>query len=113
MRRRRLPCGGVVARYDDVMEFECDGSEFCCDIRGERCEFAVENVAGRKHACGLMVKYGSWDTVIASPEYRSVGEKWEAHPNESVRFDYCATFNPVFCCRPEGRTKDSFHVMEV
>jgi len=76
-----------------------------------RCEYAVENVGGRAHACGLMVKYGDWDTVIASPEYKTVGDQWEKHPNPTVAFDYCRTFNPVFCCRPEGRTPESNHVM--
>lgn len=89
----------------------CDGSEFCCSIRGRRCLYAVENVDGRAHGCGLMVKYGDWDAVIASPEYRTVGEKWEAHPNPTVTFNYCQTFNPVFCCQPQGRTPDSNHVM--
>jgi hypothetical protein len=57
-----------------------------------------------------MVKYDDWDTVIASPEYKPIGDRWASRGN-AVPFDYCRSFNPVFCCRPEGRTAESHHVM--
>ncbi len=83
--------------------YECVGTEMCCFIRGERCQYSVEDQGGRRYACSLMLKYQSWDEVVASPEYVSVGKEWEAHPADHVKWDYCQTFDPAFCCRPEYR----------
>lgn len=77
--------------------------DHCCYLGGETCEHLVENVAGRRYACGLMVKYGSWELMEQSPEYAEVGAYWEAHPDPKVTFSYCRDFNPIFCCRPELR----------
>lgn len=81
--------------------YECDGSEFCCSLGGTICSFSVEDEAGRAFACGLMTKYGEWDTVIASPEYQPIGEYWAR--NGTLPFNYCQSFDPAFCCKPEHR----------
>lgn len=84
------------------MKPSCTGEgwdgDHCCYVRGERCVHLVENQAGRRYACGLFLKYGSWEAVNASPEYKLVGDKWVAI---SQPFNYCETFNPVWCCRSD------------
>ncbi len=78
----------------------------CCYLRGVRCIHLVENVEGRRYACGLRIKYGSWEAMNASPEYKPIGEHWKANGHG---FAYCETFDPAFCCRPEfrmGRAND-------
>lgn len=82
------------------------GGDHCCYVGGERCPNLVENQGGRRYACGAWLKYGSWEAMNASPEYRPIGEHWMAVGRE---FNYCETFNPAFCCRPEyrlGRNND-------
>lgn len=81
------------------MKPECDGSEFCCKVGGKVCEYSVQHQAGRKYACGLYLKYGSWPAVVQSPEYEPIGKHWAR--NDPDRFNYCETFNPLFCCREE------------
>ncbi len=89
-RMREIPtCTGLGA--DD---------DHCCYQNGVQCVHLVENVAGRRYACGVLLKFGSWDAMNASPEYQSVGEWWVAH---GLPFNYCETFDPSFCCRPEFR----------
>lgn len=78
----------------------CTGSVNCCFVDGEPCVFSVRDVAGRDYACGLMVKYGSWDLVNKSPEYGPVGDYWKSTGQE---FNLCETSDPAFCCRPEFR----------
>ncbi len=53
-----------------------------------------------------MVQYGDWDTVIASQEYKPIGDHWASG---SSPFDYCRSFDPAFCCRPDQRTADMTH----
>ena len=80
--------------------------DHCCYQRGVRCVHLVENVEGRRYACGLLIKYGSWQTMNTSPEYQTVGEFWESIGSP---FNYCEVFDPSFCCRPEfrmGRSND-------
>lgn len=83
-------------------DYTCDGSEFCCYVGGERCVYSVEGQGGRTYACALMLKYGNWDDVIASPEYKPIGDTWTSNGSASP-FDYCRSFDPQFCCRPDMR----------
>ena len=86
------------------MKPACTGAgandDHCCYVNGKRCPNLVENQGGRRYACGAFLKYGSWEAMNASPEYRPIGEHWEAHGHG---FNYCETFDPSFCCRPEER----------
>ncbi len=75
-------------------------NDHCCYWNGKPCPYLVENVAGRRYACGVMLKYGSWEAMNVSPEYEDVGEFWVS---ASLPFNYCETFDPAFCCRPELR----------
>lgn len=55
----------------------CTGnaSDHCCYF-GTVCEHLEENtVPGRRWACGLLRRYGSWEAVYASPEWPAVLEK--------------------------------------
>ncbi len=72
----------------------------CCYLSGVPCKHLVENIVGRRYACGLLIKYGSWEKMNASPEYEPVGKHWEAGNRP---FNHCETFDPAFCCRPEHR----------
>ena len=91
--------------FDEAAQgFSCNGLGFdgdhCCYQAGVRCVHLVENVGGRRYACGLRIKYGSWARMVASSEYKTVGRFWEKTGNP---FNYCETFDPAFCCRPEFR----------
>jgi hypothetical protein len=44
----------------------------CCWVKGEVCEFLVENVDGRRFACGLRVELGDWAKVHADPRYAPI-----------------------------------------
>lgn len=97
----------------------CNGEgwngDHCCYVRGEVCPYLVENRAGRRYACGLLIKYGSWDKVNASPEYQWVGERWTEEPT-ILPWNYCEVFSPAFCCRPElrdGRSNDAAELLEL
>ena len=74
--------------------------DHCCYWGGQPCPHLVENVAGRRYACGIRVELGSWTAVSASSTYKPVGEWWAAH---GLPFNYCEVFDPSFCCRPEFR----------
>ena len=74
--------------------------DHCCYQRGVRCVHLRENVAGRRYACGLLIDFGSWEAMNLSEEYEPVGEYWESIKQP---FNYCETFDPSFCCRPELR----------
>jgi hypothetical protein len=57
----------------------CEGNieDHCCWVAGEVCEFLQENtVPGRRWACGLLVKYGDWESVYIATEYDSVRTKF-------------------------------------
>lgn len=77
-----------------------EGGDHCCYLGGVRCAHLVENVGGRRYACGLLVRYGSWEAMEASPEYEHVGAYWQSR---GLPYGYCRAFNPIFCCRPELR----------
>ena len=86
-----------------MFAYSCHGNadDHCCYVDGEVCEYLEENtVPGRRWACGLLVKYGSWAAMNASPEYQEIGEHWESRGKP---FNYCETFDPAFCCVPEYR----------
>ena len=74
--------------------------DHCCYQNGVRCVHLVENVAGRRYACGVLLKRGTWEAMNASPEYKPIGDYWVSI---NQVFNYCETFDPVFCCRPEFR----------
>jgi hypothetical protein len=74
--------------------------DHCCYVAGERCPNLVENQGGRRYACGALLKYGSWEAMATSPEYKPIGDHWESNGHG---FNYCETFDPAFCCRPEYR----------
>lgn len=83
--------------------FGCHGnaSEHCCYQAGVVCPYLEEGtVAGRRWVCGLLRRYGSWEAMNTSPEYVPIGEYWASRGNP---FNYCETFDPAFCCRPEFR----------
>lgn len=82
---------------------ECLGNapDHCCYVNGKVCAYLEEGtVVGRRWACGLLVKYGSWAKMSDSVEYRPIGEHWVSI---SSPFNYCETFHTAFCCRPEFR----------
>lgn len=78
----------------------CNGrgvnGDHCCYLNGETCEFLVENVAGRRYACGLRLEYDSWEGVIRDRRYQPVGEFWESIGQP---FHYCMSFDPALCCQ--------------
>lgn len=81
----------------------CHGNadDHCCYLDGQVCDYLEEGtVPGRRWACGLLVKYGTWEAMADSVEYGKVGAHWEAIGHG---FNYCETFDPAFCCRPENR----------
>lgn len=69
--------------------------DHCCYVEGEPCEYLVENQVGRRYACALMIKYGTWAVMTASPEYHPIGKYWESR---SLPFNICQVFPPVMCC---------------
>jgi hypothetical protein len=77
-----------------------DNGDHCCYLGGKVCPHLVENRGGRRYACGLMLKYGDWAAMRASDEYRFIGGYWMGRGKP---FNYCETFDPAFCCRPEFR----------
>lgn len=71
----------------------------CCWVRNEPCPHLVENVEGRRYACGLRLELGSWPSVVRDPRYRPIGEFWES---VGQPFHYCMTFDPALCCQREA-----------
>jgi len=54
---------------------ECSsGNDHCCWIRGQTCEFLVENVNDRRWSCGLYLELGSWTAVYIDPRYKKTIE---------------------------------------
>ena len=82
---------------------ECNGQgadgDHCCYQAGQRCPYLVENQAGRRYACGLLLKYGSWEAMNESSEYEPIGRHWTRYG--SLPWNYCETFSPLFCCRAD------------
>ena len=76
--------------------------DHCCYIAGKVCEFLTITTddEGEFFRCGLRVELGSWDGVNADPRYKPIGEFWDGNGHG---FNYCETFDPAFCCRPEYR----------
>jgi hypothetical protein len=78
----------------------CDGNgtEHCCWVKGTVCPHLVENTAGRRWACSLLIKYGSWPAMNESEEYAPIGAAWL-----TVRapFNWCETYvpNDTQCCQ--------------
>ena len=70
----------------------------CCWLGNQPCPYLVENVAGRRYACGLRLEYDSWEPVIRDSRYRRVGEFWES---AGLPFHYCMSFDPALCCQKE------------
>lgn len=79
-----------------------NGSEHCCWVGGAVCEYLEEHtVPGRRWACGLLRRGGSWAAMRTLPEYRPIGEKWLELDRP---FNYCETYDPAKCrdgCAPE------------
>ncbi len=50
----------------------CTGNseEHCCWVNGKHCPHLVENRVGRRWACGLLVKLGSWEEVYKTAEWQ-------------------------------------------
>ena len=47
-------------------------------MAGQRCRYLVENVDGRRWACGLRAALGSWEAVHADPGYiEHVQSEWD------------------------------------
>ena len=95
-----------------TFDYECSGqganNDHCCYIAGVRCPNLVENVNGRRYACGLVVEHGSFDEAMKDPRYTPIGNHWLEKCDRP--FNYCKTFDPAFCCRPEfrnGRNNDA------
>ncbi len=81
----------------------CNGNaaDHCCYLDGVVCDYLEENtVPGRRWACGLLVRFGSWQAMSASAEYQPIGSHWASIGKP---FNYCDTFDPAFCCVPEDR----------
>lgn len=79
----------------DCTGLGADG-DHCCYQAGQRCPHLRENEGGRRYACGLMLELGSWEAMNADPRYEPIGRHWESIGQP---FNYCETFNPMFCCR--------------
>lgn len=81
----------------------CHGNQIdhCCYVAGERCPHLVENVNGRRWACGLMVELGSWDLVHADPRYAPIQAEWD-----KVGIESCGAWGPGTnqCCYREVET---------
>lgn len=98
----------MVPTSNDVQGFwpphmACHGNAdtHCCVVNGKTCDHIEENtVPGRRWACGLLRKYGTWAAMSASPEYEPIGRHWQSTGHD---FTYCETFEAAFCCRPEYR----------
>lgn len=83
---------------------KCTGTaegDHCCYVNGERCRYLVENVDGRRYACGLRVELGSWDAVHADSGYQEhVQSVWD-----SLGLGYtCGSWKPQpgeACCMAE------------
>lgn len=60
----------------DIVQSACDGrggpDGHCCYVNGAVCEYLVENVDGRRFACGLLLTLGSWEVVHASAEWQAL-----------------------------------------
>jgi hypothetical protein len=64
----------------------------CCWVRGEVCEFLIENHEGRRFACGLRVELGDWQKVHDDPRYAPIAAvmilgdglcgDWQPDPNQ-------------------------------
>ncbi len=83
--------------------YSCTGAgadgDHCCYQAGVTCPHLVENAAGRRYACGLLLRHqGDWQAMAADPDYQPIGLHWQAIGQP---FNYCETFDPAFCCRPE------------
>lgn len=78
----------------------CHGNqdEHCCWVNGERCPHLVENVGGRRWACGLMVELGSWELVHADSRYAPIQAEWD-----KVGIESCGAWGPGTnqCCYAE------------
>jgi len=76
-----------------------NGEKHCCWVGGAVCPHLEENtVEGRRWACGLLMKYGSWAEMNNSPEYKPIGDHWLTIRSP---FNYCETFvpNETQCCQ--------------
>lgn len=86
---------------------EGDGEgRHCCYVAGERCPNLVENVNGRRYACGVVVKYGSWEAANTAPEYASIGKNWLSIGKP---WNYCEVFDPALCCRSEMKPEEALN----
>ena len=87
-----------------MYEYTCTGKgangDHCCYMAGAPCPYLVENTAGRRFACALIIKYGSIEAMVKSSEYKPIGDHWVS---TGQVHEYCLTFDPAFCCRPEFR----------
>ena len=81
---------------------ECTGQgvdgDHCCYRQGVECEHLIRDYGDRRFACGLLVKYGTWEAANKSSEYKPIGEAWEGG---GLPFNYCQQFSPIFCCRKD------------
>lgn len=75
--------------------------DHCCYPDGVRCQFLVENVEGRKYACGLMAELGDWDKVLTDPRYQPVQAIWDRTGLYLTNGSSCKTWQPEAgqCCR--------------
>jgi hypothetical protein len=101
--------------FKEVVVPECHGNaeEHCCYVAGEVCPYLEENtVSGRRWACGLLRRLGSWDAVNRSDEYRPIGETWVRV--SKMPFNYCEAFNPRHCCREAdlGKPDSAYDFMD-
>lgn len=90
------------------MAATCHGNQpnHCCHVPGQThptlgdgvCPHLVENVNGRRWACGLMVEHGSWDLVHADPRYAPIQAEWD-----TVGIESCGAWGPGTnqCCYAE------------
>ena len=85
-----------------VIKCHGNGPDHCCYLGDQICPWLQEfTMPGRRWVCGLLVEYGTWETMNASPEYQPIGTYWAR--NGTRPHNYCQTFDPAFCCRPEFR----------
>lgn len=85
-----------------AVDLACTGeginNDHCCYVDGKTCAHLVTKQGGRKYACGLMLRHGSWELVNKDPDYEYVGFSWQ---RAGLPFNYCEIFDPSLCCRKD------------
>lgn len=58
---------------------DCNGNGDCCYVNGEVCQHRVENVGGRRFACGIVVRLLAERPELANDK-TALGDAWDNDP---------------------------------